>query len=99
MEDVAAVAIVQRAGDQGSLEGSPGPVAMGEVFLVPGFGESAIYHSSGDYWQIVALENSGSTSELVWTGREVLMWGSACCNDDAGRFRFQDAWRWTPPPD
>jgi hypothetical protein len=70
---------------------------MDDGFLVPGFGESAMYDSSRDQWQSVGLESLNSTAELLWTGDEMLMWGAACCNDDAGRFRFQDAWRWTPP--
>lgn len=79
------------------VEGAPSPVPMDDGFLVPGSGEAAIYHPSTDQWEPVGLENPNSSLEMLWTGDELLMWGAACCNDDAGRFRFQDALRWTPP--
>lgn len=79
-------------------EGPDGPVAMGDRFIVPQFGVGAIYDPVGERWTSVKLPGDGSSNDMVWTGTEVLMWGSACCFGvvPAGNFT-NDAWRWRPP--
>ena len=81
-----------------SQEGPDGPVAMGDRFIVPQFGVGAIYDPVGERWTSVKLPGDGLSNDMVWTGTEVLMWGSACCFGvvPSGNFT-NDAWRWRPP--
>lgn len=79
-------------------EGPSGPVQLDDGFLVPRWGEGAIFDPATGTWAHVVLAGSGEDTEMVWTGEELLMWGWECCYGD-GRDEFvsMDAWRWTPP--
>ncbi len=79
-------------------EGPSGPLQLANGFLVPQYGEAAIFDEVSGDWYHVILPGSGENTEMVWTGYEVLMWGQPCCYGD-GRDGFisMDAWRWTPP--
>ncbi len=72
----------------GGAEGAAGPVVMGQHhFLVPRWGEGAIFDATTDSWILVQLPGQGMEREIIWTGSEFLAWGIW------GTF---DAWRWTP---
>jgi hypothetical protein len=78
-------------------EGAQGPVAIGDRILVPQWGIAAVYDPVTGEWTQVRLPGSGLSTDMVWTGDEVLMWGAACCyGDGSGGFRSVDAWRWRP---
>ena len=81
-------------------EGPQGPVALDDRILVPQWGTAAIFDPATDEWTgVFDLPGSGSDSDMVWTGDELLMWGATCCyGGGSGPFRI-DAWRWVPPSD
>ena len=82
----------------GGAEGPSGPVQFGDGFLVPRWGEGAIYEPASGSWQKVRLPGQGRGEHMVWTGEELIMWGSACCfGDGRNEFVSMDAWRWSPP--
>jgi len=69
-------------------EGASGPVAMdANHFMVPRWGEAAIFDATEDGWWYFELPGQGIDAEIVWTGAEFLAWGIW------GSF---DAWRWAP---
>jgi hypothetical protein len=75
----------------GGMEGPDGPVRMDDDrFMVPRWGEAAIFDANTESWTKVNLPGAGSDGEIVWTGTEFLAWGILGENFDA--------WRWTPPP-
>lgn len=79
-----------------SSEAADGPVPMGDRFLVSQGGVGAIYDRGT--WQTGTPPGGGWASDMVWTGKEVLMWGDACCFGTGGNQAFTiDAWRWSPP--
>jgi hypothetical protein len=75
-----------------------GPLELENGFLVPQWGEAAIFDNAARSWTNAQLPGNGWSSEMVWTGDEVLMWGQACCYGSwRDEFVSMDAWRWTPP--
>ena len=69
-------------------EGPSGPLRMGDNhFLVPRWGEAAIFDGEAGEWVHVGLPGQGSDAEMVWTGQEILAWGV---------WETFDAWRWRP---
>ena len=73
----------------GGTEGPSGPVAMDDDhFMVPRWGEGAIFDANTDSWTHVELPGSGTDAEIIWTGTEFLAWGI---------WETFDAWRWPPP--
>ena len=72
----------------GGTEGPSGSVLMGDRFLVPQWGEGAVYDATSELWAKVDLPGHGTSYDMVWTGEEIIAWGIS------GTF---DAWRWTPP--
>ncbi len=75
----------------GGTEGPPGPVEMDDDrFMVPRWGEGAIFDATADTWTQVTLPGAGSDVEIVWTGTEFLAWGV---------WETIDAWRWAPSAD
>lgn len=88
-----ALRLNERNGDWDQAHGLP-PITpdlaftgltMGERYLVAHLGQGAVYRLDRNQWRRVALPGWGDTSQMVWTGEEVLMWSS------------DDAWRWRPP--
>lgn len=79
-------------------EGASGPTQLDSGFLVPQWGEAAIFDTATRTWRDVVLPGITADHDSVWTGTEILSWGSVCCYGD-GRDAFvsMDAWRWTPP--
>jgi hypothetical protein len=72
----------------GGTEGASGPVPMGtDHFLVPRWGEAAIFDATTEQWTRVILPGQGTDAEMIWTGEEILAWGI---------WETFDAWRWTP---
>jgi hypothetical protein len=72
----------------GGTEGASGPVPMGgDHFLVPRWGEAAIFDATTEEWTRVLLPGQGTDAEMIWTGEEILAWGI---------WETFDAWRWTP---
>jgi len=72
----------------GGMEGATGPVPMGiDHFLVPRWGDAAIFDATSEEWTRVILPGQGSDAEMIWTGEEILAWGI---------WESFDAWRWTP---
>jgi hypothetical protein len=72
----------------GGMEGPAGPVPMGtNAFLVPRWGEAAIFDATSEEWTRVLLPGQGTDAEMIWTGEEILAWGI---------WETFDAWRWTP---
>ena len=72
----------------GGMEGATGPVPMGtDHFLVPRWGDAAIFNATTEEWARVILPGQGSDAEMIWTGEEILAWGI---------WESFDAWRWTP---
>ena len=67
-------------------EGPSGPVPMDDThFMVPRWGEGAIFDADSETWTFVDFPGSGTDAEIIWTGKEFLAWTGT------------DAWRWTPP--
>ncbi len=67
------------------LSGTEGPssaVQLDDGFLVPQYGEGAMFDGASDAWTYVVLPGSGEATEMVWTGEEILMWGEPCCFGD-----------------
>ena len=72
----------------GGMEGPAGPVPMGaDHFLVPRWGEAAVFDATTEEWTRVLLPGHGTDAEMIWTGEEILAWGI---------YETFDAWRWTP---
>jgi hypothetical protein len=70
------------------MEGPTGPVPIGtDHFLVPRWGEAAIFDATTEQWTRVILPGQGTDAEMIWTGEEILAWGI---------LETFDAWRWTP---
>jgi hypothetical protein len=71
-------------------EGASGPVAMDDGrFMVPRWGEGAVFDARTGDWRQIDLPGSGTDAEIIWTGEEFLAWGI---------YDSFDAWRFTPPP-
>jgi hypothetical protein len=69
--------------------GASGPVAMDDGrFMVPRWGEGAVFDARTGDWTQIDLPGSGTDAEIIWTGEEFLAWGIF------GPFY---AWRMTPP--
>jgi hypothetical protein len=72
----------------GGMEGPTGPVSMGTGhFLVPRWGQAAIFDATTEEWTRVLLPGQGTDAEMIWTGEEILAWGI---------WESFDAWKWTP---
>lgn len=70
-------------------EGASSPVPMDEArFMVPRWGEGAIFDARTEQWTGIALPGHGTGAEIIWTGEEFLAWGVH------GTF---DAWRFPLP--
>jgi hypothetical protein len=70
----------------GGAEGPDGPIYVdANHFMVPRWGEGAIYSAKTESWTPVTLPGGGGDGEIIWTGTEFLAWTGT------------DAWRWTPP--
>ena len=78
-------------------EGPPGPVTVGDGFIVPEWTGGASFDPSTSRWTTLAFPGRGSSAEIVWTGDELLMWGAACCFDGLSEFSRVDAWRMPYP--
>lgn len=74
------------------MERPPGPVILGDRFLVMGLSEAAIFDPSSGRWTRAEPPGQGTDVDMVWTGEEVLMWGKCCYGPED-----VDAWRWRPP--
>ncbi len=73
----------------GGMEGPSGPVPMDDDrFMVPRWGEGAIFDATTETWTLVRFPGQGYDAEIIWTGEEFLAWGT---------WETFDAWRWTPP--
>ncbi len=71
-------------------EGASGPVAMDiDRFMVPRWGEGAVFDARTGDWTQIDLPGSGTDAEIIWTGEEFLAWGI---------YDSFDAWRFAPPP-
>ncbi len=77
-------------------EGPGGAIDLGNRMLATTW-QSAIYDPAGDAWLPVELPGRSPSSNAVWTGEELLMWGGACCYGSSDQTLTVDAWRWTPP--
>jgi hypothetical protein len=82
----------------GGAEGPSGPVALGDGFLVPRWGDAAIHDPATATWSTTVLPGHGDDHSMIWTGSELLMWGNPCCfGDSSSVFTRVDAWRWPLP--
>lgn len=72
----------------GGSEGPSGPVPMdSDHFMVPQWGEAAVFDATTETWTQVTLPGTGTDAEIIWTGTEFLAWGI---------WETFDAWSWTP---
>jgi hypothetical protein len=71
-----------------------GAVVLGDRVLIPESTQAALYDPATSTWTRVLIPGWGTSSGMVWTGTEVLKWGTTQCCLAVPPL---DAWRWTPP--
>jgi len=83
-----------------SCEGAPAPQEVEDGLVATSCGVTASYTASQDAWQrrdigdLVVRDD-----ETVWTGTEIVSWGTTCCYGTGGSpFEPNIAWSYEPPP-
>lgn len=78
---------IERIPVPGSEEVSGAVPLIDGYFLVPQQGTAAVFDAANEAWIPVEIPASGSETDMVWTGTELLSWSTR---------PYGDAWRWTP---
>lgn len=79
-------------------EGHGEPVTAGDVVFAFGWcgSDVSIFDGASDTWVDAAVGGYPTARSTVWTGTELVSWGSTCCYGTGGRPFTVEAWRFAP---
>lgn len=82
-----------------SCEGAPAPQEIEGGLVVSSCGVTARYEASQDEWHRLDIGDLAvSGGDTVWTGTEIVSWGTTCCYGTGGSpYEPNIAWSYAPP--